>query len=126
MQRLQEIAMTYPMDKKKLQEQFDTSEVMKRLLSDLFNHSSEVQRATALIVLKKYINLAATSNVETQTEFASFEAMVKHFEDQQNMLMTQIQIMEQQAAEREKEIVGLSRKLNEQKNIAAGFKADKL
>ena len=52
--------------------------------------------------------------------------MVKHFEDQQNMLMTQIQIMEQQAAEREKEIVGLSRKLNEQKNIAAGFKADKL
>lgn len=126
MQRLQEIAMTHPMDKKKLQEQFDTSEVMKRLLSDLFNHSSEVQRATALIVLKKYINLAATSNVETQTEFASFEAMVKHFEDQQNMLMTQIQIMEQQAAEREKEIVGLSRKLNEQKNIAAGFKADKL
>ena len=52
--------------------------------------------------------------------------MMKHFEDQANLLLDQIKRMEDSAAHKDKEIFDVTKRLNEAKNQAAGFKADKL
>jgi hypothetical protein len=87
---------------------FDPDETMERLFAHIIQQSSDVQRATALRILKRYVKQTFPTDASMQTEFSSFDAMVKHFNEQIQMLMLQVESADRKLQAKEKEMKALN------------------